>query len=317
MVNLFYKSEDEIIKSNDLELVRHVRDENIIWIDLFSPSREEIATIEKFYKIHLQTKAEAEEIESSSRYYESEDKIIANSNFLIRNDDNTYQNEIVSFAIKNDILISYRNYELKSFRDTIRKLESNSRTRLNSYDILISIFEIRIDEDADLIENIAREISLIGKRMTIEKDLDEKGIINITQFQEITMMLRENIIDKQRVISGILKSQFFPQNNYPKLRVMIKDTGSLLDHTTFSFERLEYLQNTFLGLIDVEQNKIIKIFTVVTVIFMPPTLIASIYGMNFSFMPELQWPFGYPFAILIMILSSLLTLFYFKRKRWL
>ena len=98
---------------------------------------------------------------------------------------------------------------------------------------------------------------------------------------------------------------------------MIKDVGSLLDHTQFNFERLEYLQNTFLGLLNIEQSKIIKIFTVVTVIFMPPTLIASIYGMNFRLMPELAQNWGYPFALLLMALSSGLTLFYFKRNNWL
>src|SRR5690606_23985520 len=98
---------------------------------------------------------------------------------------------------------------------------------------------------------------------------------------------------------------------------MIKDVGSLLDHTSFNFERLEFLQNTFLGLVDMEQNRVIKIFTVVTVIFMPPTLIASLYGMNFQFMPELNYSWGYPFAVALMILSSVLTLLFFKRKNWL
>lgn len=316
MVNIFYKSEDKTIKGNDLDLIRSVPDRDIIWIDLLDPTNDEIIFVEDIYRIKIQSRAEAEEIESSSRYYETEDKILANSNFLIKNESG-YINEIVSFLVKNKILVSYRNYELKSFRDTIHKLEIYSKTKYDCYDILVSIFEIRIDEDADMLENIAREISMIGKNLTVNRDLDEQIIININKFQEITMMLRENIIDKQRIISGILKSQYFPQDSYPKLRVMIKDAGSLLEHTTFSFERLEYLQNTFLGLIDVDQNKIIKIFTVVTVIFAPPTLIASIYGMNFEHMPETNWPFSYPLAILLMILSSAFTLFYFKRKRWL
>ena len=131
------------------------------------------------------------------------------------------------------------------------------------------------------------------------------------------MLIRENIIDKQRVISVILKSERFPTDTYPKLSIMIKDVGSLINHTDFSFERLEYLQNTFLGLINIEQNKIIKIFTVASVVFMPPTLIASIYGMNYKFMPELQWEFGYMFALGLMLFSSMLTLFIFKKKNWL
>jgi len=119
------------------------------------------------------------------------------------------------------------------------------------------------------------------------------------------------------VMSAILKSERFPAKKDERIRIMLKDTGSLLTHTAFSFERLEFLQNTFLGLMNIEQNKIIKMFSVVAVIFMPPTLIASMYGMNFKLLPELEWQFGYPFAILLMMASSGLTLLYFRRKGWL
>ena len=131
------------------------------------------------------------------------------------------------------------------------------------------------------------------------------------------MLFRESTSEMQRLISAILKSAYFPKDEYEKIRIMIKDVGSLLEHTAFNFERLEYLQNTFLGLVDMEQNRIIKIFTVVTVFFMPPTLIASLYGMNFAHMPELQWSGGYPFALLLMVLSSAGTLYYFKKQKWL
>jgi magnesium transporter len=131
------------------------------------------------------------------------------------------------------------------------------------------------------------------------------------------MMLRENIIDKQRMISALMRSSTFPEEYMGVLRLMIKDISSLLEHNKFAFERLEYLQDTFLGLINIEQNRIIKIFTVATVAFMPPTLIASIYGMNFKSMPELQWELGYAVAIVLMILSSFGTLIYFRKKRWL
>ena len=103
----------------------------------------------------------------------------------------------------------------------------------------------------------------------------------------------------------------------PVLRIMIKDIGSLIEHNKFAFERLEYLQNTFMGLVNIEQNRIIKIFTVATVAFMPPTLIASLYGMNFKIMPELVWDYGYLFAIALMVLSSVITLIFFKKKNWL
>ena len=142
-------------------------------------------------------------------------------------------------------------------------------------------------------------------------------MLKITALQESTITIRENIVEKQRILSSMLKSKMFPKEDYENMRIMIKDVGSLLDHTSFNFERLEFLQNTFLGLVDMEQNRVIKIFTVVTVIFMPPTLIASLYGMNFKFMPELDKIWGYPFAVLLMILSSAVTLLFFRRKKWL
>ncbi|MFW5762363.1 MAG: CorA family divalent cation transporter, partial [Cyclobacteriaceae bacterium] len=243
MISIFYKSEGKTRKAQDLKLLNKTTTSQIIWIDLLGPREEDIKLVEDHFNLRLQTRAEAEEIESSSRYYETEEKIMANSNFLIRNN-NEYRNEIVSFVVKNNVLISYRNSYLKSVNDTIRKLEVYSNTTYNCFDILISIFEIRIDEDADMIEYLAREITNLGKNITIQRNLDEEVIINITRYQEVAMMIRENIIDKQRIISGILKSQYFPQENYPKLRVMIKDIGSLLEYTTFGFERLEYLQNT-------------------------------------------------------------------------
>ena len=131
------------------------------------------------------------------------------------------------------------------------------------------------------------------------------------------MLLRENIIDKQRAVSSMLKSEMIPRDLHAKLTIIVKDINSLLEHIKFSFDRLDYLQDTFLGFVNIEQNKIIKIFTIISVIFMPPTLIASIYGMNFKWMPETDWKFGYLVSIGLMLLSSGAILLYFKRKKWL
>lgn len=131
------------------------------------------------------------------------------------------------------------------------------------------------------------------------------------------MMLRQNLLDKQRMVSAMLRSESFPKDCYERLRMIIKDVNSLMDHTSFSFDRLDFLQDTFLGLINIEQNKIIKIFTVASVVFLPPTLIASVYGMNFDLLPELHWKYGYVFAIVMMVFSSLITLWIFRRKGWL
>ena len=142
-------------------------------------------------------------------------------------------------------------------------------------------------------------------------------LIQIKDLQEKVTIIRQNIMEKQRVISNILKCDFFPDDLQPRLTMIIKDINSLFEYTKFGFDRLDYLQDTFLGLVNIEQNKIIKIFTVVNVIFLPPTLIASMYGMNFDFMPELHWQYGYLFSLGLMVAFTLIVLLIFRLKKWL
>jgi Mg2+ and Co2+ transporter CorA len=139
----------------------------------------------------------------------------------------------------------------------------------------------------------------------------------INENQDLTMSLREALFDKQRVLSSLLRNEDLMVDSYNRLRIIIKDINSLIEHANFNFTRLEYLQNSFLGLLNIEQNKVIKTFTVVSLVFMPPTLIASIYGMNFHLMPELSSEYGYPIALCLMFISSIIPLAIFKRKKWL
>ncbi len=312
MINYFF-IENNFVKLESGDVSAHL---NIFWIDLINPTDDEKHQVEKVFSVELFTKQESEEIESSSKYVETEEEIGINLNFLIQEDEN-FRNEPVSFIIKNKILITQRNLEFRSFSETYRKLRAIKQKPVDGDDIFLTILETRIDFDADLIESITDKISAISKGMSRGKDPDREVLFQITSLQESTIAIRENIVEKQRILSSLMKSKMFPKEDNEKMRIMIKDVGSLLDHTSFNFERLEFLQNTFLGLVDMEQNRVIKIFTVVTVIFMPPTLIASAYGMNFRFMPELDELWGYPFALLLMILSSTLTLLFFKRKKWL
>lgn len=291
--------------------------QELIWIDLQNPPLEEILEIENHFNINIPTRLQQEEIESSSRYMETDDSIIANSTFLQADDQLHFENIHVSFVIKGDLLVTYREGHLRSFAECVKKIKSNHKPFTNGRMIVLSLFETRVDFDADLIESISHKITEISKLLTNEHVPNAEVLKEITRFQEASMHLRENIIDKQRVVSSLLRSGEFVENEKERLRIVLRDINSLVEHTNFLFERLEYLQNTFLGLVNIDQNKIIKIFTVVTVIFMPPTLIASLYGMNFKFIPELNWVFGYPFAILLMVSSSLLALLFFKKQKWL
>lgn len=286
---------------------------NVIWVDLLNPTEEEKKMVEKIFEVELFTSEESEEIETSSKYIETPTEIGINLNFLVP-DAEVFQNEPVSFILIGKKLITQRDVKLKAFEDVYKKLRAAKVQ--DGDDIFLLILDTRIDFDADLIENVTERITNISKGIHKQKELEKEILLKITSLQETTIIIRENIIEKQRLLSTMLKSKNFPSEDYETMRIMIKDVGSLLDHTSFNFERLEFLQNTFLGLVDMEQNRIIKIFTIVTVIFMPPTLIASMYGMNFHFMPEIKKVWGYPFAVMLMILSSVITLWFFRHKKW-
>ena len=210
-----------------------------------------------------------------------------------------------------------RDVELGSFNETVKRMFVNARNFPSGYHVLVALMETRVEKDADMIEDTTDLITNLSSEINANERMDENVLIEIKNLQEKVTIIRQNIIDKQRVISNFLKCDFFPQDLQPRLTMIIKDINSLFDYTRFGFDRLDYLQDTFLGLVNIEQNKIIKIFTVVNIIFLPPTLVASMYGMNFDFMPELHWKLGYPYAILIMVLFTLFVLLIFKLKKWL
>ena len=315
MVSFYYKGPNKIIQSSDLKLLNKLGYDDILWIDLNDPYGKEKRAIEAYLNADLQTRAMAEEIESSSRYLETEHSIYANTNFLLSQGDG-YSNEPLSFILTEGILVTVRNTDLRTLNEIGNKLLSSHRLYPTGYHLLIAILESRIDLDADMLEGISKEIGQLSKQVSLREKVDEDMLYYLNQLQENIMSIRENIIDKQRVLSSILKSDQFPSDVHSKVNVMIRDVNSLISYTNFGFERLDYLQQNIMGLINIEQSKIIKIFTVVSVIFMPPTLIASIYGMNFKIMPELDWMLGYPFSIGIMVLSVVTILIYFKRKKF-
>ena len=288
---------------------------NVLWIDMVHPTVHERKRVEEIFDVAFPTKQESEEIEFSSRYWEEDNKIEINSYFMI-NDNNAAFNETVSFILKNNLLISIRYKELRSFDSFIKRLLGTPVDFKNGYSILCHIIDIRIDSDADIIENLSKEITKLRKHVFTDYSNDDEEILEkISMFEDLNMIIRENLNDKQRILSSLLKSQKY-NDDKNEIPIMLKDIKSLIEHTNFNFERLDYLQNIFVGLLSVEQNKVIKIFTIVNVVFLPPTLIASIYGMNFDFLPELHWEYGYVFSIGLMILSSITPLAIFKHKGW-
>ena len=327
MLTIYLKQYNKIIRNAEPELLDNLGYDDILWIDLLSPSIKEQKAVENFMEESLQTRQQVEEIESTSKYLENENSIISNANFFIPQSDGTFEVEPVSFILSNEgVLVSQRQAESRTFRETEKRLQMNYRSYSTGYHIFISLLEVRIDFDADLVELVAKQVAKLSKDINTEDSIDKEVIHRINSLQESTMVLRENFFDRQRILSNILRSERFPNDIYPRLQLMIKDVNSLINHADFSSQRLDYIQDSALGLINIEQNEIVKIFSVAAVIFMPATLIASIYGMNFKFMPELEWvlqvgdmtlPLGYIFAIGLMVMASGLTIWFFRYKKWL
>lgn len=317
MITIYLKQYNKIVRNADVKLFDELGYDDILWIDLLSPTVKEQKAVEDFMEINLQTRQQIEEIESSSKYSETENAIISNSNFFIPQDD-TFTVEPISFIVAEGVLVSLRNVESRTFNETAKRLQMNSRNYPTGYHLLISVLEVRIDFDADLLESMAKKIAILNKEITMAERIDSAMLKRINFMQENTMLIRENIIDRQRVLSGILRSERFPNDIYPKLSLMIKDVNSLINHADFASERLDYLMDAALGLINIDQTKVTKIFTVVSMFFMPPTMIASIYGMNFArSYPNFEMPGGFWFAIGLMAIIMGLTYWFFRRKKWL
>jgi len=315
MLEIFYKQKGKLTTTCELEALEALGYDDILWIDLTSPSGEEKRAIEEYLNTTLQSRAQAEEIESSSRYSESETTIFINTNYLIPGPDD-YTMEAVSFIICEGIIVSIRHVPLKSFTDIQRRLLANYKIMPTGYHILVGVLENRVDLDADMIELMSKEIAMFSKRVGHGGQMGEDFILDINQLQENTMLVRENIVDKQRMISNVLKSDKFPRDVYNKLDILLKDVNSLIKHINFSFERLEYLQSTVLGLINLEQNRIMKIFTFVSLLFMPPTVITGIYGMNVD-LPIMGGLIDFAIIMMIMMFSVITVSILFRRKKML
>lgn len=319
MISIFYRENGRILLSQDTEDFGRLALQDTVWIDLVDPSGEEKRAVEAFLGTEIQSRAQAEEIESSSRYFETDDAIFANTNFLTPGPEE-YMMQAVSFTIVEDTLTTLREVPLRSFTELQRRLQVNPRQYPSGFSVFASILDQRVDLDADMIELLSKEISQYAKRINEQEDINEELLIDISRLQENTMIVRENVVDKQRLISNLLRSSKIPSTLDTRMNVLLQDISSLLNHTNFCFERLEYLQDTVVGLINLDQNKIMKIFTLVSVFLMPPTLVASFYGMNVRLpMIGSQDPqssfWNWIIIVVVMLISVISIWLIFKKKK--
>ncbi|ANV98698.1 magnesium and cobalt transport protein CorA [Helicobacter enhydrae] len=315
MIKIFAREDQKILQKNLHDSLL----QNILWIDLQDPTNDEVSYIAQTYNLEIPSNEEREEIEESARYWEDPQSITINTYFLIPSvKDRRVNNQTITFILHQDILLTIRYGDFSVFDETQKTLLANPIDYNNGFEVISKIFEIRVEKDADMLENFARSTRALRAKV-FDQDIHayDEMLAHLSRLQEFNMEVRDSLFDKRRAITAMLKS-IKPSGEIKKnLTIILKDINSLIEFANTSMNALDNIQSLLTNQINIEQNKTIKLFTVVTVVMMPPTLIGTIYGMNFKHMPELEWSFGYPLVILIMILSTLFPFLYFKKKGWL
>lgn len=316
MINIFAKR-NSIVTKHIYSDLSDIEGKNILWVDLLNPTLEEIGAMSNIYDIEIPNKEEREEIESSSRYWEDKDSITINTRFLVKLGEEITRDETVTFLLCKSMLFTIRYSELRVFDDIERSVLASPRNFEDGYDLIAKIFEVRIEKDADMIENFTRDIRSLRKGV-FENQYDYNEVLgSLSNLQDISTRLRDSLFDKRRALSALLGSNKPDSDVKRNITTIVKDLNSLIDFCVVNMNALDNIHALFASQINIEQNKIIKLFTVVTVAMMPPTLIGTIYGMNFEYMPELKLHYAYPIVLVVMIISTILPIVYFKKKGWL
>ncbi|MBP2195962.1 magnesium/cobalt transporter CorA [Pantoea cypripedii] len=290
-----------------------------VWVDLIEPDEGERDLVQSELGQSLATRPELEDIEASARFFEDEDGLHIHSFFFYEDAEDHAGNSTVAFTIREDRLYTLRERELPAFR--LYRMRARNQTLLdgNAFELLLDLFETKIEQLADEIENIYSALEKLS-RVIMEGQQGEEydlALSRLAELEDIGWKVRLCLMDTQRALNFLVRKARLPANQLEQAREILRDIESLLPHNESLFQKVNFLMQAAMGFINIEQNRIIKIFSVVSVVFLPPTLVASSYGMNFEFMPELKWSFGYPAAIGLMILAGLAPYLYFKRKNWL
>ena len=290
-----------------------------VWVDLIEPEEAERERVQSELGQSLATRPELEDIEASARFFEDEAGLHIHSFFFYEDAKDHAGNATVAFTIREGRLYTLRERELPAFR--LYRMRARSQTLIdgNAYELLLDLFETKIEQLADEIENIYSDLEKLSRVIMEGQQGDEfdQALSTLAELEDIGWKVRLCLMDTQRALNFLVRKARLPTNQLEQAREILRDIESLLPHNESLFQKVNFLMQAAMGFINIEQNRIIKIFSVVSVVFLPPTLVASSYGMNFEFMPELKWSFGYPAAIGLRSLAGLAPYLYFKRKNWL
>ena len=290
-----------------------------VWIDLVAASAEERAWVEKTYHLVLPRPEHLRDIEASARFYEEDNALYLHSDFLLGKE-STSGSIAVAFVLSGDILFSVHEQDSPVFQQLRLHTHAQLGAMENSHDVLIDLYELDIEYSADALEKVYADLGEVSRKVLTARlsDQDAASVLaSIALAEHLNSRIRRNVMDTRRAISYLMRSKLLGAAQQEEAQQIMQDIESLDGHTAFLFDKINFLMSATVGFININQNKIVRLFSVSSVALLPPVLIASIYGMNFRHMPELEWVMGYPFALLLMALSVLVPFWVFYRKGWL
>jgi magnesium transporter len=327
MLNVFTLANGRLFQE-EIESLEELSKFQPIWVDLESPTLEEKRWVKQYFGLSIPEDAMDEDIEESARFYEEDNgELHIRSDFLIADDDEPRTvraafilNETNDSLRSKGVLFSIHDEDIPVFR--LLRLRARRAPGLieDAKDVLLKLFDGDAEYSADTLEGIYDELEKVSKQVLagdVTDTLAGEVLGDIARQEDLNGRIRRNVMETRRALSFMMRSRLLNAGQFEEARQILRDIESLDNHTAFLFDKINFLMDATVGFININQNRIIKIFSVASVALLPPTLIASVYGMNFHSMPELNWSLGYPFAIALMAASVITPFWYFRRKGWL
>jgi magnesium transporter len=327
MLNVFTLVNGRLFQE-EIESLEELSKFQPIWVDLESPTLDEKRWVKQYFGLLIPEDAMDEDIEESARFYEEDNgELHIRSDFLIADADepHTVRVAFILNMLNEDlkskgVLFSIHDEDVPVFR--LVRMRARRAVGLidDAKDVLLKLFDADAEYSADTIEGIYVDLEKVSTKVLSADVTDAKAgevLAAIARHEDLSGRIRRNMMDTRRALSFMMRSKMLHADQFEDARQILRDIDSLDSHTAFLFEKINFLMDATVGFININQNKIIKIFSVASVALLPPTLIASLYGMNFQYMPELAQTWGYPYALTLMAASAVLPMWYFRRRGWL
>jgi magnesium transporter len=327
MLNIFTLVNGRLFQE-EIESLEELSRFQPIWVDLESPTVEEKRWIKQYFGLSIPEDAMDEDIEESARFYEEDNgELHIRSDFLIADDDEPRTvrcafilNQHNTHLRSQGVLFSIHDEDVPVFRLLRMRARRAPGLIEDAKEVLLKLFDADAEYSADTLEGIYDQLEKVGNTVLsgdVTDAMASEVLGAIARQEDMNGRIRRNVMDTRRALSFMMRSKMLNAEQFEDARQIMRDIDSLDSHTAFLFDKINFLMDATVGFININQNKIIKIFSVASVALLPPTLIASLYGMNFQYMPELSQKWGYPYALVLMIASAVVPMWYFRRRGWL